>query len=308
MAPIIIIKDEFGTISPSSTMDELPKPPAVRPLRRKRAASDHHVLELVESGGASARGGSAMCEEGEMWIGHLGADEEWGDEVTTPTTVSLPAGIHLVEVAAGNLHSLFLSDEGVVFSCGFGCEGPLGHGTEASLAVPRPLAALADVRVNCIAAGGAHSLAVCVQGAVWSWGWGRYGQLGHGDELAQLTPRRIDALRKPIAQVAAGSAHSLALGADGMVYSFGRSAMGACGHSACAASVVVPTRVNALAFERVREVHAHAHASVALVASKSALVRYEWGTLPGGATVPLPTMRAETAADAPALALALGEA
>ena len=40
------------------------------------------------------------------------------------------------------------------------------------------------------ASGGAHSLCVDAGGAVWSFGEGVGGKLGHGDELDQLAPRR----------------------------------------------------------------------------------------------------------------------
>ena len=40
----------------------------------------------------------------------------------------------------------------------------------------------------------AHSLATTADGAVWSWGNGERGRLGHGEDLSnQLLPKKIEA-------------------------------------------------------------------------------------------------------------------
>ena len=197
------------SISPSSTMEMLPKSERTAPARRTRALSTHHSLEVGADGTVLARGGSALLEEGKCFIAHLGTGSDWGSELATARVVALPhsAGA-CIEVATGDLHSLFLCDGGV-YSCGGGWEGPLGHGNEASTSVPRPLAALAHVKVERVAAGGAHSLAVA-EGRLWSWGWSRYGQCGHGDDAVKLlTPRCIDGLQG-IVQVSSRAAPFLA--------------------------------------------------------------------------------------------------
>jgi len=256
-------------------------------LHQKRASGKRHELQIRDGGVVFAMGDSSLSEEGELWLGHLGHGVEWGERVATPTAVRLPAGNVIVEVAAGNLHSLFLGSSGTVFSCGFGCEGPLGIGDERSVAIPRPVTALDGLRVQSIAAGDAHSLALCSQGAVWSWGWGRWGQLGHGDQSKQLSPRRIATLTAPVVQVAAGGAHSLALGADGAVFSFGSDAHGQCGHGTSATRVLLPTRVEALARLVVCEVRATANTSAALVGEEPTIL-YAWGQLGGSEAVQAP--------------------
>ncbi len=61
----------------------------------------------------------------------------------------------------------------------------------ATECMPRPIAALSGKRVVGIAAGGAHSAAVTVEGEVWTWGRGRSGRLGHGDTKTQVTPKLV---------------------------------------------------------------------------------------------------------------------
>ena len=71
-------------------------------------------------------------------------------------------------------------------------------------------------------------------GKIYTWGFGGYGRLGHGDEssvLAELLPRRIEALRSVRAvAVSAGFSHSLAPSAAGEVYSCGDGRFGKLGH------------------------------------------------------------------------------
>ena len=293
-APSLPKVDSLSNISPSSTMESLPTNAAAWHLR-KRARSAHHLIEVGADGVVRARGGSGLYEEGEAFLGHLGLGEEWGEPLTSFRAVALPASAgSCIEVAAGDLHSLFLCGTGVVYSCGGGWEGPLGHGDEGSLSVPRPIAALQHLRVESIAAGGAHSLAISEGRVLWSWGWGRYGQLGHGDERRQLAPRRVDAIDSVI-QVAAGRAHSLALVSDGSVFSFGCNSAGQCGLGADEASVLLPTRVHALANRTVRQLHASADASAALVAGSeasgaSAAELYRWGQTDGAHRAPLPEL------------------
>eukprot|EP00966_Prymnesium_polylepis_P319364 7375840-Prymnesium_polylepis.1 len=75
---------------------------------------------------------------------------------------------------------------------------------------------LRGVRACAVAAGTEHSLVVDVSGAVYSFGHGGFGTLGHGDEEIQFTPRVIEALRSVcMCAVDAGCAHNLVLGAGG---------------------------------------------------------------------------------------------
>lgn len=58
-----------------------------------------------------------------------------------------------------------------------------------------------------VSAGGAHSLVLDRRGAVYSFGYGDVGQLGHGRMEDQLTPKAIEALRgEPVARISAGAA------------------------------------------------------------------------------------------------------
>jgi len=50
---------------------------------------------------------------------------------------------------------------------------------------------LRDKKIRQISAGGYHVVILLDDGSVYTWGWGKLGQLGHGDMLNRLTPMKI---------------------------------------------------------------------------------------------------------------------
>ena len=91
--------------------------------------------------------------------------------------------------------------------------------------LPTLVEALVNERVSFVAAMCERSCAVTEDGELYTWGRdGGYGTLGHGDEEAQPTPRRVEALRGcRIATVAVGELHTLVASDDASVYGFGLS-------------------------------------------------------------------------------------
>ena len=65
------------------------------------------------------------------------------------------------------------------------------------------------VKKVAVHSGGKHSMALTVDGRVFSWGEGDDGKLGHCSRLSCDTPRLIEALKsKRIRDIACGSSHS----------------------------------------------------------------------------------------------------
>jgi alpha-tubulin suppressor-like RCC1 family protein len=74
-------------------------------------------------------------------------------------------------------------------------------------------------------------VAVDKDGGVWSWGEGRFGQLGHGDAEERLYPTRVEALRGVrIRWSAAGGRHSALVSEAGVVWTAGAGREGQLGH------------------------------------------------------------------------------
>jgi len=152
-------------------------------------------------------------------------------------------------VSAGAFHSLALTADGAVWSWGAGGDGRLGHGEEQWKLLPKKVEALADRRAIAVSAGTLHSLAITADGAVWSWGNGLFGRLGHGDEQNQLLPKKVEALAgQRVVAVSAGYQHSLALTANGAVFTWGKGEYGCLGHGEDLSNQLLP-KIEAWALE-----------------------------------------------------------
>ena len=131
-------------------------------------------------------------------------------------------------VAAGGAHTLILAD-GELWSFGDSFNRQLGNGDRQLQKLPKKVACLNMKRITMIAAGLRHSL-VLADGELWSFGWGLYGQLGHGDFANQLLPKKVMTFEgKYVQRITAGFSHSFAL-VNGELFSFGNAAYGMLGH------------------------------------------------------------------------------
>ncbi|KAJ0400988.1 hypothetical protein P43SY_003542 [Pythium insidiosum] len=170
-------------------------------------------------------------------------------------------------------------------SCwGWGGNGQLGLGDRDSRIKPQVVRSLASVAVRGsvaqVVCGSRFTVALTTRGALFAWGKNDYGQLGTGDNRAQIEPRLIEALAGvSIVSVATKGSHVLARTSDGQVYTWGRGDEGQLGHGD-RLSTAQPRLVQALARQRVHLICAGRSHSVA-VTSEGAI--YSWGSNEDGA-------------------------
>jgi len=225
----------------------------------------YHSLALT-AGGAVWSWGSGRAGR----LGHGDEQSQW-----QPKKVEALAGQHVLTLSAGGAHSLAATADGTVWSWGGGDWGKLGHGDTQSQLLPKKVEALAGQRVVAVSAGLQHSLALTADGAVWSWGWGGFGELGHGDDQQLLLPKKIVALASQrVVATWAGWFHSLAITADGAVWSWGDGGECRLGHGD-EQDQWQPKKVDALAGQRVIAVSAGARHSIALTVEGTA---WSWGS------------------------------
>ena len=97
-------------------------------------------------------------------------------------------------MSAGLNHSIALTADGAVWSWGGGSYGMLGHGDQQAQLLPKKVDDFAGRRVVAVSAGGSHCLAFTADAAVFTWGKGEHGCLGHGEDLSnQLLPKKVEA-------------------------------------------------------------------------------------------------------------------
>jgi len=250
----------------------------------RAAAGSRHSLFIDGEGRLSSCGkeveeGEEEEEDEEDEVEEFSGLLGHGEGVTrlnTPTRLpSTLGGERAVSVSAGAGHSLALTADGAVWSWGGGSLGQLGHGDLQNQLLPKKIEALAGQRVVAVSAGDGYSLALTADGAVWSWGYGYSGRLGHGDQQDQLLPMKIEAMAgQRVLAVSAGFAHSLAITADGSVWSWGRGTFGKLGHGQQQQNQLEPKKVEAFAGQRVIAVSAGNLHSLAITADGSV---WSWG-------------------------------
>ncbi|XP_050370307.1 uncharacterized protein LOC126788363 isoform X2 [Argentina anserina] len=158
-------------------------------------------------------------------LGHPDFDIHSGQAaVITPRQVTFGLGSRRVKaVAAAKHHTIIATDSGEVFTWGSNREGQLGYTSVDTQPTPRRVSSLRS-KVVAVAAANKHTAVVSDNGEVFTWGGNREGQLGYGtsNSASNYTPRVVEYLKgKVFTGVAAAKYHTLVLGIDGEVYTWG---------------------------------------------------------------------------------------
>jgi len=169
-----------------------------------------------------------------------------------------------IQVAAGEGFTVAVRTDGTVWSWGNTQYGRLGNGVNAPGSTDLPVQVLGVdgsgflSGVKSIVAGCAHVIALLTNGNVVGWGRNNYGQVGDGTETDRTFPVTLTALTgKNIISISVGPSeaggssitsglggnHSLALSADGKVYSWGNNSYGQLGRSG---NRDIPTAISGL--------------------------------------------------------------
>jgi hypothetical protein len=197
------------------------------------SASPGHCLALCSDGTVAAWGGNSF--------GELGNGIASANRVLAPVSVvtsGVLAGKEIVAVSAGSHFSVALCSDGTLASWGLNDPGGrLGNNDWRDSSVPVLVStsgALAGKKVVSVSAGGFHTIALCSDGTLVTWGENEYGQLGNGGTNDSRTPVNIThsgvLSGKTVTMVSAGSQHSLALCSDGTLAAWGENHAGQLGN------------------------------------------------------------------------------
>ena len=97
-----------------------------------------------------------------------------------------------IKIASGQHHTVIMTSEGKVYSCGRAEYGRLGVGEDAKeTATPVQVTHLDGKQIKEVACGEAVSFAVSSEGDVFAWGLGSCLQLGTGDEEDGFVPAKV---------------------------------------------------------------------------------------------------------------------
>ena len=120
-----------------------------------------------------------------------------------------------------------------MFSWGNGEYGALGFGNIQSLPTPTPLFVRQNsvkLRIAKVECGSLHSVCITNKRKIFTWGCGKQGRLGHGNEEDVLLPTEIPMLSNMrVVQVSAGESHCAAITQTKKVFVWGNGSYGRLG-------------------------------------------------------------------------------
>nr|XP_039264139.1 probable E3 ubiquitin-protein ligase HERC3 isoform X1 [Styela clava] len=150
-----------------------------------------HVLACSESGNVYTWGTGSRGQ-----LGHSSLED-----AENPKLIDMLCGVNIKAVAAGGWHSLSLAESGDIYAWGWNEVGQLGFpattltdfsetklegdksvsmlSTPALLELEKYLGCDGYLTLIDISCGSRHSATVTSKGAAITWGWAKYGQLGH---------------------------------------------------------------------------------------------------------------------------------
>ncbi|CAL9697113.1 unnamed protein product [Knipowitschia caucasica] len=191
----------------------------------------------------------ALTKDGQVFTwgqncrGQLGL----GPDVPSATSVvqvqSL-SDLPLVQVAAGADHSFSLSLSGALFGWGSNSCGQLGLGDTTDRHSPTIVHYLNSKKSCYVSCGLSHTAVLTKDGAVFTFGSGRHGQLGHNSIRDELRPRLVAELwGTKVTQVACGRQHTLVMTEAQRLFSFGSGDHGQLGRGNSHTAVPLPVRL-----------------------------------------------------------------
>jgi len=212
------------------------------------ASGGYHTLFLTNNGKVYSCGTNNF--------GQLGLNDATDRSVPTLITTTTVGGtptafnnLTISAIAGGRYHTIFLTNDGKVYSCGGGEYGQLGLGDTTNRSTPTLITtttvggtptAFNNLTISAIACGYQFTLFLTNGGKVYACGLNSDGQLGFQQNAGNSTPTllttNIGSLT--ISAIACGTYHALYLTNDGKVYSCGRNNYGQLGRTVDAANPI----------------------------------------------------------------------
>ena len=204
--------NEQGQLGDGTTTDRL------TPVQ---AVGLHNVTSIAVSNQHSA----ALKSDGTVWAwgwnssGQLGTNSGMSIQSLTPVQVGGLYGV--TAIAAGDSHTLALTNDGTVWAWGSNWDGQLGTGDGTNYSRYTPVQVADLYNVTAIAASADYSLAVKSDGTAWAWGKNSYGQLGDGTTATRHTPVQVVGLSDVRAVSAARDSAAAIINDDGTAWAWG---------------------------------------------------------------------------------------
>lgn len=235
------IKNPLPSVVKETTEPLVPVKPAHIGLHRPSKFGLLPVKSVIHNlSAAKARSIPVQFQDGnderEVWTCGQNSYGELalGDTTTRKafTQVKMLQGKEIVQVRAGNEHTVALASDGLVYTAGYNDNGQCGQGTTGRIQQLTAIEKLRGQVVTQIHAynGCEHTLIVTEDGSALSFGYNYRGQLGHGNTASELNPKPIKSLGTlRVTTISCSYYHTVIACDSGELFTFGRNDYGQLG-------------------------------------------------------------------------------
>lgn len=123
-----------------------------------------------------------------------------------------------------------MGNDGNLYAWLYNAKGQLGLGNTIDQSTPQKVTFPLGIKPKFISLGYIHSGVIDENGDIYIWGHNRFGQIGNGNTIDQLTPIKISLPNGVKTKtLSLGGFHSMAIGEDGKLYSWGYNGYGQLG-------------------------------------------------------------------------------
>ncbi|POM60097.1 hypothetical protein PHPALM_31087 [Phytophthora palmivora] len=145
----------------------------------------------------------------------------------------------IVQIGAGNEHTIALTADGKALTCGYNDNGQCGQGGTARVSHLSEIPKMGEINISQVHAynGCEHTILVTMDGRAATCGYNYRGQLGHGNTASESVPKIIRCLENKIVRLVSCSYYHTVMaceddgGGQQFLYTFGRNDYGQLGHN-----------------------------------------------------------------------------
>jgi len=218
---------EVGTPNRKNKSTDVNSPTEIMALKGTKiidiACGGHFSMALDKEGNVWSWGSAENGSTGRNTDGKQIGKGKATYAVHMPQKISFPQGTKIKKIVCGVSHTVALSEEGDVYTWGFGGYGRLGHKKQEDELKPRKIEMKIFTPVTDIACGSNYNVAVGAYGVLYSWGKIK----SAGDSIMYPTPEK-DLSGWKIASLSCGGASAMVVG-DGKTIAWGQVADGELG-------------------------------------------------------------------------------
>lgn len=276
-----IYEDRGDSTTPAAVLSS----DSARLLPRGTSAIDHIMpffSGVFVSPAGLVKGGKfshslGLDNQGRLWAWGENGDRQLGYNsgsfnVKIPNLAFAPAPpSQVVAFSGGSWHTLAADNSGSLWAWGRNENGQIGNGTQdgTDIITPTQITLNGIKKIKAVAAGSTHSVALDMDGFVWTWGNNGSWQLGQNPPDTTRPTKKTDLSN--VVAIACGTNHTVALRKDGSVATWGANGWGQLGNGNTSPTT---SMVNVAGLFRIVAIDAGANCTVAL---KEDGTVYAWG-------------------------------